>query len=113
MKSIVQRYMIATAVFAVAAVWTGVALVNALQCLLSFALASALVRAVQRRRLVAERGRARRSASGRSHGRQPRLYEPDERPYARESVSPARPWKALNDGDAEGDDWPLLVERHW
>ena len=111
MRSIVQRHLIATAVFAAAAVWTGVALVSALECLLSFVLVSVLVRAVQRRRLVAERGRARRSAAGRSHGRRPGMFEAEERPSAGGSVSRAKPSRVLY--DAERGDWPLLAERQW
>jgi hypothetical protein len=112
-RPVLRRYLIATIVFAVATVWTGVALFSALECLLAFVLASALVGVGQRRRLVAERGRARRHAIGRSHGRHADLFDGGERSYAGGAVLRARPSRALYDGDAERGDWPLLAERHW
>jgi hypothetical protein len=110
---VVRRYLIATIVFASAALWTGVAFVGVLECLLAFVCASGLVGVVQRRRLVAERGQSHRRAGGRVQGRRPARSAAGERSQAGGPVSRARASRALYDGDAKAGDWPALAERHW
>ena len=76
MRSIAERYLIATIFFVAAEVWVGIGLLSGLQCLLAFTLASAVVAVVQRRRLVAARGRARASARGSARRTRPAVAAP-------------------------------------
>ena len=106
MKSLVQRYLIATLGFAAAAVWLGVGLTKGLECLLVFLLTSLVAAVRQRRQLAVER----------VHAQSRRRAVPDQRDQRhqpRHSGSRSRPLRTLYDDEAAGDDWPHLVERHW
>jgi hypothetical protein len=104
-KALVQRYLIATLGFAAAAVWLGVGLTRALECLLVFLLTSLVAGVRQRRQLVIERGHKR--------GRRRAVPEVRDRRQSRHSGSHSRPSRALYDDEADSGDRPRLAERHW
>jgi hypothetical protein len=108
MKSIAQRYLIATVFFVAAELWVGIGLLSGLQCLLAFTLASAVVAVVQRRRLVAARGRARASARGGARRSRPAAAAPRTRPRP----LPPEP-KPLYDDDSASVGWPQMARDRW
>ena len=105
MKSLVQRYLIATLGFAAAAVWLGVGLTKGLECLLVFLLTSLVAAVRQRRQLAVERGNG--------HSRRRAVPDARDRRPPRHSGSRSRPLQTLYDDDADSDDWPQLAERRW
>jgi hypothetical protein len=114
LKRLVQRYLIAAVGFVVAALWLGVGLPSALECLLAFLLTLLVVTVVQRRqRVVARGGHVHRPASGHRHARRPETAGPGDRRYPRRSRSRSGPSRPLYDDEAAGGDWPRLPERHW
>jgi hypothetical protein len=103
-----QRYLVGAVAFAAAALWLGVGLVGAFECLLVFGLAMLVVAALQRREEVNARrarrtsgARARRPAS--SRGRRPRRSTPERAAPA----WPARPH------DEQSDDWRRAARADW
>ena len=111
MKLVVERYLAAGFAFVVAAVWAGVGLVSAFECLLAFALASLVVGVVQRRRVV-ESSRGGRAGARRPGERRARPGDPADE-TRRHSRDGARPSRALYDDEVAGDEWPRLAERRW
>ena len=109
MTMVVQRYLIASGGFAVALLLTGVGFLSGFACLLVFALTSLVVGAVQRRRLVAERGRAVRPGAGRSRGRP---LSVDSRDSPRSTARP-RPSRVVHADQREGVEWPQLADYGW
>jgi hypothetical protein len=96
-----QRYLIASGVFAAAALVFGVGLAHGFECLAAFALTSLIVGGVQRRQLVNERSRAR----GR---RRPAVAE-----RGRRAPSRHREPRVTRDGAAKSGDWPQLADYGW
>ena len=105
MKSLVQRYLIATLGFAAAAVWLGVGLTKGLECLLVFLLTSLVAAVRQRRQLAVGRGH--------EHDRRRAVPDTRDRQHPRHSASRARPSRTLYDDEADSGDWPQLAERRW
>jgi hypothetical protein len=91
-----QRYLIAAIAFAAAAVWTGLGLASAFECLLVFLIAVLVVAALQRRSDVAAR-RAGRPVRSRSGGR---------------GVRPSRARPRREDDELESREWARPAE-HW
>ena len=87
MKALIHRYAAAGAVFAVAALVTGVPLISGLACLLTFLLASVIFAAYQRRTRIRTR-----TATTRTKTR------PDRRPD--------RPRQPLYEDEISGYGWP-------
>jgi hypothetical protein len=98
MRRFLQRNLTAALVFAVAALWLGLGLVSAFECLLMFGLASTLVGVIQRRQGLAKPAKARASNKKRSRSA-----------HSRRSAQSPR----LGDGGAETADWPHLAETNW
>lgn len=99
MKPFVQRYLAAALIFVVAAVWVGLALEKALECLLAFLCALFLATAAQRRQ-----GEGRRRNRSRSRGG----GLPD--PRTRHAVQRRRAHRSNEDG---GAGWPLPADKRW
>lgn len=113
MKRMMQRYLIASGVFAVAALFFGVELLRGFECLLAFALTSLIAGLVQRRQLVSERGRVRRSDAGRSRRRRPRAVDKRDRRDSERPSRGSRPPRVLPDDEAAHGDWPQLTDYGW
>jgi len=110
LKSVAQRYLIAAVAFVAVAPWLGVGIVSGLECLLAFVLTLLVVGVVQRRRLVAEGGRARRPTRSRPPARRPRTADARDRRPARRAAEPPM---AFYDDEAATGDWPRFAESNW
>ena len=102
-----QRYLVGAVAFTAAALWFGVGLVRALECLLVFALAVLVVAALQRREEVNARsarrtGGARRRRASSSRGRPGRS--------SRERAAPAWPARPH---DEQSEDWQRAARSDW
>lgn len=95
-----QRNLTAALVFAVAALWLGLGLISAFECLLMFGLASTLVRVLQRRHGLAKPAKTRASKKRRSRPANPRPRRPAQTPR-------------LGDGGTQTADWPHRAEPNW
>lgn len=113
MKSLVQRYLIATLAFATAAVWFGVGLTRGLECLLVFLLTSLVAAVMQRRQLVVERSHGHHATSGHRHGRRRAVPDARDRRHPKHSGARSRPSRTLYDDEADSGDWPQLAEPRW
>jgi hypothetical protein len=112
LKRLMQRYLIASAAFAVAALILGVGLARGLECLVAFALTSLVVNGVQRRQMVNERSRVGRSDADRSRGRTPTRSAERSRKSAGRSPSHPRTRGTQGD-DTRSGDWPQLADYGW
>jgi hypothetical protein len=107
-KQVLQRYLIASGGFAVAAMMSGVGLVSGFECLLAFVFTSLVVGVVQRRQLAAEGGRSVRPRS-RSR-RRPRAVDSRD---SRRSAPRSRPSRVVYDDEVEAVEWPERANRGW
>lgn len=101
MRRFVQRNLIAALVFAVAALWLGLGLISAFECLLMFGLSSTLVRVLQRRHGLAKPAKTHASKKRRSRPANPRHRRP------------AQTTRRLGGGGTETADWPHRAEPNW
>jgi hypothetical protein len=108
-KQIVQRYLIASGGFGVAALMSGVALVSAFVCLLVFALTLLAVGLRQRRQVALKRRRAPHSEIEHPR-RRPRAV--NTREVARSPVRP-RSRNVHHDDEGTGDEWHPAAEYGW
>jgi hypothetical protein len=124
MKRLSQRFVLAAVAFSSAAIWQGLNLMSALECLIAFTLVYAIAGAAQdgRARLERQRGndlRDSRSRSSRAGHR--RLEQPRERSaslpdvYDRPRRSSPRSGDALFDGGRQGsdDEWASAADGAW
>jgi len=124
MKRLSQRFVLAAVAFSSAAVWQGLNLLSALECLIAFTVVYAIAGAVQdgRARLERQRGndsRDTRSRSSRTARR--RVERPRERStslpdvYDRPRRSALRSGEALFDGGRLGgnDEWASAADGAW
>jgi hypothetical protein len=103
-----QRYLIASGGFAVAALMSGVGLVSGFECLLAFVFTWLVVGVVQRRQFAAEGGRSVRPRS-RSR-RRPRAVDSRD---SRRSVPRSRPSRVVYDDQVEAIEWTQLADHGW
>jgi hypothetical protein len=116
MKRLSQRFVLAAVAFSSAAVWQGLNLLSALECLIAFTVVYAIAGAMQngRARLERQRGHGSRETRSRSPREARRRVE---RPRERSTSLPDvydRPRKsALRSGEALFDDGRLGSSDEW
>ena len=124
MKRLSQRFVLAAVAFASAAVWQGLNLMSALECLIAFTVVYAIAGAAQDGRARLERQRqnvSRDSRSRSSRAAHRRVEQPRERStslpdvYDRSRRSALRSGEALFDGGRQGsdDEWASAAEGAW
>jgi hypothetical protein len=125
MKELSQRYLVASVAFVVAAIWTGLSVTSAFECLIAFTFVYAIAGAAQRgkARIDGDRGGdSSRSRSRRSHARPPRFEPSRERsaslrddPYDRPRESSRRSGHVVYDLDRHSaeDDWARVADSAW
>jgi uncharacterized membrane protein len=107
MKRLSQRYLVATVAFTVAAIWTGLSVIGAFDCLIAFTLAYAIAGFVLRGNARLDRERSRDSRHSRGHLR--------DDAYGRHRASSPRPARVVYDLDRPGPDneWARAVDGGW
>jgi hypothetical protein len=121
MKGLSQRFVLAAVAFSSAAVWQGLNVTSALECLLAFAVVYAIAGAVQGGRARLERQRGNGSRDARSRATHRHLERPRERStslpdvYDRPRRSAPRSGEAVFDGGRLGssDEWASAADGAW
>ena len=123
MKRLSQRFVLAAVAFSSAAVWQGLNLLSALECLIAFTIVYAIAGAVQggRARLERQRGNGSRDSRSRSSRAARRVERPRERSTSLADVydpprrSALRSGEALFDGGRLGssDEWASAADGAW
>jgi hypothetical protein len=124
MKRLSQRFVLAAVAFSSAAVWQGLNVLSALECLIAFTVVYAIAGAMQdgRARLERQRGNGSRETRSRSSRAAHRhLERPRERStslpdfYNRPLRSAPRSGEALFDGGQLGssDEWASAADGAW
>lgn len=124
MKRLSQRFVLAAVAFSSAAVWQGLHLVSALECLIAFALVYAITGAAQDGRARLERNERASSRHSRERGARVAHRRPEQRhersPSLRDTYElPYRPslhsGQGLFDGTREGSDegWASAADGGW